>query len=81
MTRRFARLSLVALALVALVLQPGTPSLSAPRGTAQSASQEERFSSMCEPPLKLAAGACVRECPAGYRDSGLGYCSFQRMSD
>ncbi|TXN26751.1 MULTISPECIES: hypothetical protein [unclassified Methylobacterium] len=76
MTVSFARW-----ALLAVLLPLGTPALSAPRGTAQSASQEERFRSMCEPPLKLAAGACVRECPAGYRDSGLGYCSFQRMSD
>ncbi|MCC0808615.1 hypothetical protein FPV16_20790 [Methylobacterium sp. W2] len=24
----------------------------------------------CRPPLKFAAGACVRRCPAGYRDNG-----------
>ncbi|WP_082504445.1 hypothetical protein [Methylobacterium sp. Leaf117] len=33
----------------------------------------------CQPPLKFAAGACVRRCPAGYRDTGR-YCRFRSMS-
>lgn len=32
--------------------------------------QEQRFSRACRPPLKYAAGACVRRCPAGYEDMG-----------
>lgn len=32
--------------------------------------QEKRFSRACRPPLKYAAGACVRRCPAGYEDMG-----------
>ena len=31
------------------------------------------------PPLKFAAGACVRRCPAGYRDTGR-YCRFRNMN-
>ena len=32
--------------------------------------QEQRFSRACRPPLKYAAGACVRRCPTGYEDMG-----------
>lgn len=32
--------------------------------------QEQRFKRACRPPLKYAAGACVRRCPAGYEDMG-----------
>lgn len=32
----------------------------------------------CPPPLKFAAGACVRQCPAGYRDTGR-TCRFKSM--
>ncbi|WP_246732841.1 hypothetical protein [Methylobacterium sp. BTF04] len=32
----------------------------------------------CRPPLKFAAGACVRRCPAGYRDTGR-TCRFRSM--
>jgi hypothetical protein len=32
----------------------------------------------CRPPLKFAAGACVRSCPAGYRDNGS-TCGFKSM--
>jgi hypothetical protein len=39
---------------------------------------EKRFQKACRPPLKYAAGACVRRCPAGYEDLG-GYCRFQSM--
>ncbi|MEE9486011.1 hypothetical protein [Methylobacterium ajmalii] len=31
---------------------------------------------VCRPPLKFAAGACVRRCPAGYQDNG-GYCRLR----
>ncbi|MDP4025043.1 hypothetical protein Q8W71_20655 [Methylobacterium sp. NEAU 140] len=34
---------------------------------------EKQFRNACRPPLKFAAGACVRRCPAGYRNTG-GYC-------
>ncbi len=69
-----------------LVLATATPALSAPREGGESVSRdfrsdEERFGALCRPPLKFAAGACLRECPAGYRDTGRGTCSFQRMSD
>ena len=35
---------------------------------------EQNFRNACRPPLKYAAGACVRRCPAGYRDRGGRYC-------
>ncbi|KAB1072405.1 hypothetical protein [Methylobacterium planeticum] len=39
---------------------------------------EKRFRNACRPPLKYAAGTCVRRCPAGYRDTGR-CCGFRRM--
>ncbi|AWN42321.1 hypothetical protein [Methylobacterium durans] len=35
--------------------------------------RQPRFKNACPPPLKFAAGACVRRCPAGYQNMG-GYC-------
>ncbi|GJD37099.1 hypothetical protein [Methylobacterium aerolatum] len=61
-----------------LALQPDAASAQSP---AQSfVYQQKRFRNACRPPLKFAAGACVRRCPAGYRDDG-GYCRLtsQRM--
>ena len=40
--------------------------------------QQKRFQHACRPPLKFAAGACVRRCPAGYQDNG-GYCRFRNQ--
>ncbi|QEE38358.1 MULTISPECIES: hypothetical protein [unclassified Methylobacterium] len=37
---------------------------------------EKRFRHACRPPLKYAAGACVRRCPAGYQTMG-GYCRYR----
>lgn len=41
--------------------------------------QASSWSMSCPPPLKLAAGACVHSCPAGYADAGR-TCEFQDMS-
>ncbi|MEH3148529.1 MAG: hypothetical protein PGN34_25135 [Methylobacterium frigidaeris] len=47
---------------------------SAPAGAQQNYLYGERnFGKACRPPLKYAAGACVRRCPAGYRARGR-YC-------
>lgn len=60
----------------ALLLVGLTSPLSAPlSAAAQSPAkdflfQEQRFNKACRPPLKYAAGACVRRCPAGYEDMG-----------
>ena len=35
---------------------------------------EQNFRNACRAPLKYAAGACVRRCPAGYRERGGRYC-------
>jgi len=35
--------------------------------------RQQRFRNACPAPLKFAAGACVRRCPAGYQNNG-GYC-------
>lgn len=32
----------------------------------------------CRPPLKYAAGACVRRCPAGFQDNGR-TCRYRTM--
>lgn len=39
---------------------------------------EQRFRNACPQPLKYAAGACVRRCPAGYQAIGR-YCRFRSM--
>jgi hypothetical protein len=69
----------VALLLFAVALPVGT----ALPAVAQSPSksylfQEQRFGRACPPPLKFAAGACVRRCPAGYEDNGR-TCRFRSM--
>ena len=58
-----------------LLVAVGVPAALAPPAVAQSPAkdylfQEQRFSRACRPPLKYAAGACVRRCPAGYEDMG-----------
>jgi hypothetical protein len=39
---------------------------------------QKRFKHACRPPLKYAAGACVRHCPAGYRNVAPGYCRMMQ---
>nr|USU34215.1 hypothetical protein NG677_11420 [Methylobacterium sp. OTU13CASTA1] len=78
LTRRLALASLLTLA---AALPAGTPVQGASRDSAPAARRNDGFAHLCEPPLKFAAGTCVRDCPAGYRDTGLGTCSFQRMGD
>lgn len=66
-----ARPTRAALLLVALLLPMGVPIAPAVAGPAQSYQfGEKRFRNACRPPLKYAAGACVRQCPAGYQDMG-----------
>ncbi|GJE38071.1 hypothetical protein [Methylobacterium persicinum] len=72
------RLSLVASLIVAAGILPEAAAAQSP---AQSfVYGQKRFRNFCRPPLKYAAGACVRHCPAGYRNDGR-YCrlSNQRM--
>ncbi|KAB1069347.1 hypothetical protein F6X51_25495 [Methylobacterium planeticum] len=40
--------------------------------------QASVWATSCPPPLKLAAGACVRSCPAGYDDRGR-ECAFRSL--
>jgi hypothetical protein len=68
----FARLAFAALLLGTAGLQLASGPAKA--GPAQDYLYEElRFRDACPPPLKYAAGACVRFCPAGFEDLG-GYC-------
>ncbi len=70
------RLASSAALLVAACLSLGT---AATAGPAQSYEyQQPDLRSACPPPLKFAAGACVRRCPAGYRDNGR-TCGFKSM--
>lgn len=39
---------------------------------------QKRFRHLCRPPLRFAAGACVRRCPAGYQNTG-GYCRLRNQ--
>ena len=60
--------------LAALALFFGLTPMTVSAGPAQSYQYERRTTGrLCRPPLKSAAGACVRRCPAGFRDNG-GYC-------
>ncbi len=71
------RLALAALLLPAVALLAGSAPVRA--GPAQDYQfGEKRFRNACRPPLKYAAGACVRRCPAGYQSFG-GYCRFRNM--
>jgi hypothetical protein len=70
------RLAATATLLLAVALPP-LPAL------AQSPAQsfvygQKRFRHACRPPLKFAAGACVRRCMAGYQDMG-GYCRLRNQ--
>ncbi|TGD99659.1 hypothetical protein [Methylobacterium nonmethylotrophicum] len=70
------RLTCAALLLTVLGLSP-VPA--AAQGPAQSYEFGlKRFRHACPPPLKYAAGACVRHCPAGYRRVAPGYCRIRQ---
>ncbi|MHB2208851.1 hypothetical protein [Methylobacterium sp. CM6257] len=63
--------------LLLAVLFPALPV--AAQGPAQSfVYGQKRFRHACRPPLKFAAGACVRRCPAGYQYTG-GYCRHRNQ--
>ncbi|MER2248756.1 hypothetical protein ABS772_02400 [Methylorubrum podarium] len=75
MPRRFALAALTLLALAGSLAVPA-PVRAGPAQDYQFG--EQRFRNACRPPLKYAAGACVRRCPAGYQ-SFRGYCRFRNM--
>jgi hypothetical protein len=59
-------LILAAVGSVGLLVEPA-----AAQSPAQSFVYEQKqLRHACRPPLKFAAGSCVRRCPAGYRDEG-----------
>lgn len=69
--------------LIAVLLLAAAGSLVSPplasAGPAQSyLFGEKRFRNACRPPLKYAAGACVRRCPAGYESLGR-FCRLRNM--
>jgi len=71
--RRIATTVILTLALAL----PGSPAFA--QSPAQSFVYGQRqFRHACRPPLKFAAGACVRRCPAGYQDMG-GYCRLRNQ--
>ena len=70
------RLACALLLLAALPLGTADPAAAGPAQSHQY--RQKPFRNTCPPPLKFAAGGCVRRCPAGYRDTG-GYCRFQSM--
>lgn len=68
------------LATASLLLAVALPPLPAfARSPAQSfVYGQKRFRHACRPPLKYAAGTCVRRCPAGYQNMG-GYCRLRNQ--
>ncbi|MGU3361235.1 hypothetical protein ACLBWX_12960 [Methylobacterium sp. M6A4_1b] len=83
MTLRRTRLRLACLRLACLTglvcAAPLFLASGAMAGPAQSYQFQQRGAARaCPPPLKFAAGACVRQCPAGYRDAGR-TCRFKSM--
>lgn len=73
------RLASAALLTLAVVLPLGTAVPAAAQSPSKSyLFQEQQFGRACPPPLKYAAGACVRRCPAGYEDNGR-TCRFRSM--
>lgn len=72
-----ARLTCAALFVAASVL-PLTPAMAGPAQDYQYQRRQLGRGQVCRPPLKFAAGACVRRCPAGYQDMG-GYCRLRNM--
>lgn len=66
-------------AVLLLLVASGPFAVPAQAGPAQDYTfGEKRFRNACRPPLKYAAGACVRRCPAGYEALGR-YCRFRSM--
>nr|WP_287745427.1 hypothetical protein [Methylobacterium sp.] len=73
-----SRLICSALLLLAAVQPIGMAAPAAAQSPAKSYLYQQRLARQCPPPLKYAAGACVRRCPAGYEDNGR-YCRFRSM--
>ena len=68
---RSARLLAPALLLSLAVSFAAMPSAPASAESPATAYQYGRqLGAACRPPLKFAAGACVRRCPAGFEDNG-----------
>lgn len=62
---------LPALLLAAITLPILTPAPAAAQGPARDyLIDQKRFRNACPSGLKFAAGACVRQCPAGFEDNG-----------
>ncbi|MHC2018224.1 hypothetical protein [Methylobacterium sp. CM6247] len=74
------RLAFASLLVLTVAAPLGSVALSTPAQAKYSMDREKRFGGLCKPPLKFAAGACVKRCPAGYRDTGRGYCRFKNMN-
>ncbi|MDN3626059.1 hypothetical protein QW694_23885 [Methylobacterium isbiliense] len=72
------RLTCSALLLLTIVQPIGLAIPAAAQSPAKSYLYQKRLARQCPPPLKYAAGACVRHCPAGYEDHGR-YCRFRSM--
>lgn len=74
------RLAFASLLVLTVAAPLGSVALSTPAQAKYTMDREKRFGGLCKPPLKFAAGACVKRCPAGYRDTGRGYCRFKNMN-
>ena len=75
MRSRFAYATLLLIVSTLLVGLSGPAAAQSPAKSYEY--RQQRFRHACRPPLKFAAGTCVRYCPAGYRNNG-GYCRLMR---
>ena len=66
--RRPAPALLAGLVLSGLAVLPAAPASA--ESPAKAYQYGRQLGAACRPPLKFAAGACVRRCPAGFQDTG-----------
>lgn len=66
--RRPAPALLAGLVLSGLAVLPAAPASA--ESPAKAYQYGRQLGAACRPPLKFAAGACVRRCPTGFQDNG-----------
>lgn len=79
MARRFERIGPIRSGGVRAAIPVGIPIAILAALLALPAAAQAPYATACPPPKKVAAGACVVACPAGYEDQGR-VCVYRNMS-